>query len=155
MSRRLLILVLTLSFLLTLAVLPSTNVPVASADTFNYFCTGGEQTFVVPAGVTSINVAAVGAPGGGAPGSASGRAARQRATGRLVAPQDASIGGNRGLGNGVQADMTVTPGQTLYVNVGCNGGTPDPAGSVGGAGGVSLYRNVAADGEVEFVRFVG
>src|SRR5690242_2626437 len=60
--------------------------------TFQY--TGAQQTFSVPAGVTSIHVDAVGAPGGSnglAPG---------------------------GLGGTASADLTVTPGQTLFVEVG-------------------------------------
>lgn len=39
----------------------------AQAVTKTFFSTGLEQTFVVPAGVTSIEVAAIGGKGGDAP----------------------------------------------------------------------------------------
>jgi Glycine rich protein len=100
--------------------------------------TGAQDTFVVPAGVTSILVAAVGAPGavGGFGGGAAGRSAR--VTGRLA----------------------VTPGQTLYVNVGgdpthdqqceprvaCVGGFNGGGSSTdvgGGGGGGSDVRTVS------------
>ena len=57
--------------------------------------TGAEDTFVVPAGVSTIHVVATGAPG----------AVGQR-------------GGPAGRGAQVSGDLTVTPGQTLYVEVG-------------------------------------
>src|ERR1700689_263557 len=76
----------------------------ASTQTFNY--TGGEQTFTVPAGVTSVEVLAIG-----------GR------------------GGNASKPGGVAAQVTgivpVTPGQPLYVEVGGNGASE----GFGGAGG--------------------
>jgi hypothetical protein len=89
--------------------------------------TGKEDTFVVPAGVSTIHVLAIGAPGGvGESGDSAGRGAH------------------------VSADLTVTPGQTLYVNVGgaatsddnrcdegvaCVGGFNGGASGVGGGGG--------------------
>lgn len=85
----------------------------AQANTVIFNYTGSEQTFTVPAGLTRISVVAVGAPG-------------------------ASVGSSTG-GHGAQAsaDLTVTPGETLYVEVGGAGGTPTSNGGpvVGGAGG--------------------
>jgi hypothetical protein len=72
----------------------------------------GETPFVVPAGVTSLSVTAVGAagaPGGGTSGGAGGPGAV------VTAPT-----------------VPVTPGTTLYVEVGAGGGT---GGSVGGGAG--------------------
>jgi hypothetical protein len=63
---------------------------------------GSEQQFVVPAGVTQVKVTAIGGAGEGAGGS----------------------------GAKVTATLTVTPGQTLWVDFGGGGG-----GGVGGAGG--------------------
>ncbi len=91
----------------------------ATTQTFTY--TGGEQTFTVPAGVTSVEVLAVGGHGGSA--AASGGVAAQ-----------------------VTGTLSVTAGETLYVEVGGNGqdGSPDGhdtsgggfnGGSEGGAGG--------------------
>lgn len=57
-----------------------------------------EQTFVVPAGVTTIHAAAIGGKGG-----------------------DGENGAIGGFGAVVGADLAVTPGQTLFVEVGSNG----------------------------------
>lgn len=65
--------------------------------------TGVEGTFVVPAGVTSVHVVATGAPG---------------AVGLL--------GGAAGRGARVTGNVAVTPGQTLYVNVGGTASTGRP-----------------------------
>jgi hypothetical protein len=78
----------------------------AQAITVTYTHTGGEQTFVVPAGVFSIQVVAVGGSGGSS--AAAGGAAAQ-----------------------VSGTLPVTPGQTLYVEVGGKG----QDGVSGGAGG--------------------
>jgi VCBS repeat-containing protein len=98
--------------------------------------TGAEDTFVVPAGVSSVHVAANGAPGA-----------------------EGYYGDRAGLSAKVSGDLTVTPGQTLYVEVGgaptrganCNqdvacvggfngGGTSK---SGGGGGGASDVREQA------------
>ena len=63
------------------------------SQTFTY--TGSEQTFVVPAGVTSISVDAYGAQGG----------TNSPAT-------------NINFGGRVQADLPVTPGTTIFIYVG-------------------------------------
>lgn len=90
--------------------------------------TGGEQTLVVPAGVSDVAITAVGAPGGGSLGGASGTAS---------------------------ATVTVTPGSTLYVEVGGAGtavaggfngggapGTGASSGGAGGGGGASDVRTI-------------
>lgn len=70
----------------------------------------GEDTFTVPAGVISVHVVADGASGG---------------FGATVS--------NGGPGAQVTADVPVTPGSTLYVEVGVGGGATGSAN--GGAGG--------------------
>jgi hypothetical protein len=95
--------------------------------TFTY--TGSQQTLVVPAGVGSVQIAAVGAPGGGSAG---------------------------GLGGTASATVPVTPGETLYVDVGgaatglsggFNGGGDAGSGAsnggAGGGGGASDVRSTA------------
>jgi hypothetical protein len=75
---------------------------VAKPTTIGFAYTSAEQSFVVPAGVTRVTVAASGAAGG---------------TG----------GRGGGLGGRVTAELAVTPGQTLFVEVG--------GGAWGGGGG--------------------
>jgi hypothetical protein len=82
----------------------------ASAQTFTY--TGQEQLYTVPAGITIVGVRAVGADGGGSTGFVTG-----------------------GHGGVVEADLTVSPGEQLYLEVGQAGqGPPDGAGGNGGGG---------------------
>ena len=99
-----------------------------ATQTFN--ATGGEQTFTVPAGTTSLTVTAVGGDGlGGGAG---------------------TVGG--GLGARVDgATLSVEPGQVLYVEVGrnstgvaggFNGGGASGGGGGGGGGGASDLRTV-------------
>ncbi|MCR9172453.1 MAG: glycine-rich protein [bacterium] len=87
-------------------------------QTFNY--TGAMQTWVVPNGITSINVDAYGAQGGS------------------NSPQT-----NVNYGGRVQADLPVTPGTTIYIYVGeqpngltggWNGGGNGETGGQGGGG---------------------
>jgi Glycine rich protein len=92
--------------------------PIARGETTSFASTGAEQTFTVPAGVTSIHVVAVGAAGG----------------------NFAFTTG--GLGAEASADIAVTPGEALYLEVGGAGGNGNsngtaPAGGFngGGAGG--------------------
>ena len=114
----------------------------ADTTTCTYSPTGAEDTFEVPGGVSTIHVVATGAPG---------------AVGL--------VGGSAGRGAQVSGDLTVTPGQTLYVNVGGAPSLPsDPAGgdclpdvaciggfngggtgggSGGGGGGASDVRTVS------------
>lgn len=107
----------------------------AGTTTCPYASTGLEDTFVVPDGVSTIHVVAIGAPGAvGNGGSSAGRGAE------------------------VSGDLTVTPGQTLYVNVGgaptegiggFNGGGSSFLG--GGGGGASDVREIsrAEDGSLD------
>lgn len=82
----------------------------AHATTLTFLYTGGEQTFTVPAGVTSLHVVAIGAAGGDATAAKGGAGAK------------------------VVADLGVTPGQTLYIEVGGKGET-EAEGGVGGFNG--------------------
>jgi hypothetical protein len=86
----------------------------ASAATRIFSYTGGEQTFVVPAEVRSIHVMVAGGEGAtGTPSWAQG-----------------------GPGASVTTDIAVTPGETLYVEVGGAGSTGSAlAFGGGGAGG--------------------
>jgi hypothetical protein len=102
----------------------------SGTTTCTFSSTGSEDTFVVPARVSSIHVVATGAPGSGE-----------------------ANGGTGGRGAQVSADLTVFPGQTLYVNVegtptggngGFNGG--GSSGSFGGGGGgASDVRTISRD----------
>jgi hypothetical protein len=88
----------------------------------------GQDTFTVPAGVSSVHVVAIGGQGGDAP---------------------AHAGGNPGgLGASVTADLPVGAG-TLYVEVAGNGGPatfPDDAAGAGGAGGAGGVNGGAPGG---------
>jgi hypothetical protein len=84
-----------------------------------YTTQGTEDTFTVPAGVTSVSVTAVGAPGG---------------TGRIDVSDPRS--GSGGLGAKVSnAALPVTPGATLWVDVGALGadGVCPVSGAPGGS----------------------
>jgi len=125
-------------------------VPSADAATTTFAPTGAEQTYVVPAGVGTVHVVAVGGHGGGGA---------------------SAIGFTDLNGNPAQvtADLPVTPGQRLFVQVGGRGGnaqgatpgaggfngggtggavglvTPVQGGGGGGGGGASDVRTVARD----------
>lgn len=86
----------------------------ARAETAVFSAIGGEQVFVVPQGVTSIHVVAVGGKGGGG----------------VHGFGPPSPGG---FGATAVADLAVTPGQLLYVEVGTNG--ENASGTTGGQGG--------------------
>jgi hypothetical protein len=94
---------------LTGAATSGAGTPDPTTEAFNY--TGAEQTFVVPAGVHSLHVVATG--GQGAPGQ-----------------QPAATGGAAT----VTADVAVTPGKTLYVEVGGNGQNGAQAAAYNGGG---------------------
>ena len=92
----------------------------ASSTQGSFTDTGTEQTFTVPSGVTSLQVMAVGAPGG-----------------------NGQSGGVGGLGGVVSATISVSAGETLYVEVGGAGasggpgsGTVEPPTFNGGGGAV-------------------
>ncbi len=108
----------TLATCATAVLLSAAGAGVASAETATFASTGAEQPFTVPAGVTSLQVTAVGGRGGGGLG---------------------------GFGAVARATVPVTPGQALFVNVGGNGvaaelndqGTPAAGGFNGGGSGGS------------------
>ncbi|MCB0401137.1 MAG: gliding motility-associated C-terminal domain-containing protein [Flavobacteriales bacterium] len=83
-----------------------------SSVTFN--CTGGSQNWVVPPCVTSINVTVNGAQGGGPLG---------------------------GLGATVTGTFTVTPGQNIQLDVGCQPTGPAPSYGGGGSGHAATTGN--------------
>ena len=85
----------------------------ASAATQTFAFTGFEQPYMVPAGVHSVHVIAVGAKGG------------------RGSDTDTDIGGSPGFGARIEADLPVTPGQVLFIEV---GGTGADGGGVGGGG---------------------
>ena len=90
--------------------------PTAGATTCEFAYTGAEQSFTVPAGISSVHVLAQGGIG------------------------DGPVGGGGAL---VEADLTVTPGDTLYVEVGGSG--QDGGFNGGGAGTVSNGGGGASD----------
>ncbi len=109
-------------------------VTAAQAATVTFASTGTEQVFGVPAGVRSVHVVAVGGRGG-------------------------NTFTSGGFGAVAIADLAVTPGQTLYVEVAGNGqdrasgagfngggaGGPEPYGVDGaGGGGASDVRTLTA-----------
>ena len=111
----------------------------AATQTVTFGYTGAEQQLVVPAGVTSVRVTATGAAGGrGSGGSTS------------------MIAGGRGAM--VSATIAVSPGQTLYVEVGGVGGDANvkQGGAAGfNGGGSSLdsgYRGGGGGGGASDVR---
>jgi hypothetical protein len=111
---------------------PTYAAPVCSTTSGTTTCTfsstGAEDTFVVPQGVSSVDVVATGAPGAVAFNSGD----------NTPAPP--------GLGAVVSGNLTVTPGQTLYVNV---GGAPTGAGTsdCGGPGSVDCVGGFNGGGE--------
>lgn len=91
----------------TITVTPVTSNTVT--QTFNY--TGAFQTFVVPAGVTTVSIQASGAQG-------------------MANAAGVSLGG---LGGNASGNLAVTPGETLWVYVG-GGGTTGATGGFNGGG---------------------
>src|SRR4051794_22791163 len=85
----------------------------AYGQTTSFSFTGAEQVYSVPAGITSLYVTATGARGGG----------------------PTSGYGTGGRGAVVKGPISVTPGQTLYVDVGGIGGKPQGGFNGGGASG--------------------
>src|SRR4051794_4847158 len=79
--------------------------PAAHADTttLTYFSSESEQTFAVPGNVNKVNVVAIGGRGG--------------KSHNVIDPGD-EVGGS---GATMSADLPVTPGTTLYLEVGANG----------------------------------
>jgi Glycine rich protein len=83
----------------------------ATTKTFTY--TGAEQMFVVPGGVHTLGVVAIGGGGGAATSTSGGEAAQ------------------------VTGNVSVTPGQTLYIEVGGKGQSEAEGGAGGFNGGAS------------------
>jgi hypothetical protein len=100
------------SGLLFFAGLASAGPALAASPVTVTFTSAGEHPFTVPAGVTSIHVVAIGGQGG-----------------------YGYVAG--GLGARAESDLTVTPGQTLYAEVGGTGSSATQSGAVqaGGLGG--------------------
>jgi hypothetical protein len=108
-------------FLATLVTVAAWLAPgVAQATVFSY--TGGEQSYTVPAGVSSLSITAVGAPGGG--------------------PQSGGLAAGRGAR--VSGIVNVAPGQVLYVEVGGSGGSP--AGGFNGGGDSGTRNGISVSG---------
>jgi Glycine rich protein len=99
----------------------------AQAATQVFAFTGGEQTFTVPPGVYDVNVLAVGGAGG-------------------------TSGAAGGPGGQVNGDIAVTPGETLYVEVGGNGLGTGVGGFNGGASGGSGGTSGGGGGGASDVR---
>ena len=99
------------------------NVP--SLDSSVFYYTGVMQSFIVPAGVTSVTIEAYGAQGG---------------TG-----DDGYGYCEGGLGGYSKGDLIVTPGQTLNIYVGGQGSTYSN-GNVGGWNGGGLGAQYGTDG---------
>lgn len=89
----------------------SSALAACSSGLTTFTSTGAEQCYTVPAGITTLHVVAVGAGGGG------------------------SLGGSGGVAARVTSDLTVSPGETLYVEVDVGGGSPGF--QAGGGGGAS------------------
>jgi hypothetical protein len=123
----------TLCLMLGLS-LPAVAGAAPVAQTFSSASNAGATgTFVVPAGVNSVHVEAVGAKGGDDPGT----------TGAFGEPLLPRTGG---YGAVVAGDLPVVAGQILYVYVGGNGVIASPSGGVapGGANGGGASAGTAA-----------
>jgi hypothetical protein len=107
--------------------MPAANVSSVQVSCFNNtFSSAGAYTWTVPAGVTSIQLVAIGA-GGGGPGS--------------CCSQDNNVGGNGAL---VTSTLSVQPGDVLAIYVGGGG----HANNEGGGGGGLTY---VGDGATNFL----
>lgn len=98
----------------------------AEPVTEQYLATGATQEFVVPDSVTTVHVVLAGGWGGSYVGATSG-----------------------GVGGKVEGDLAVTPGQTLYVEVGYHGAdvalNATPGGYNGGGAGGSCGPDVSGN----------
>jgi hypothetical protein len=105
----------------------------ASVTTFSY--TGGEQIYTVPAGVHSLSITAIGAPGGA-----------MTHCEVNCPPGGGPTGLAPGRGAVVSGVVSVTPGQTLYVEVGGAGGLPAGGFNGGGEAGTLLVQDGGGGG---------
>ncbi len=102
----------------------------AQAAAFSY--TGGEQTYTVPAGVNEVSINAIGAAGGTA-----------------AIPPQTYPGGRGAMVSGV---VDVTPGETLYVEVGGVGSNPAGGFNGGGNGAAGAGASWVGGGGASDVR---
>lgn len=107
------------------------NVNAQIVTTFNY--TGAKQTYTVPSGVTSIEVEVIGAQGGNAIGSAVGWG-------------DGDVDIKGGLGGRVICTLPVTPGESLEIYVGGQGGLSSGGFNGGGNPAICSGTEVIAAG---------
>ena len=114
----------------------------SDVSTCTYTPTNAEDTFTVPNDVTQVHVAVVGGKGGA--GASSGPA-----------------GGAGGFGGRVEADLTVAPGATLYVDVGGSGDPGSPGSSEqggfnggGNSGFAPLYISGGGGGGASDIRTI-
>jgi hypothetical protein len=98
------------------------QITISGPDTFKY--TGAVQYWVVPNGITSINVSVFGAAGG------------------LATTDNITGDGIGGLGGSVKGNISVTPGETLTIRVGGRG--TDANDTISGSGGFNGGGNGAA-----------
>jgi len=111
--------------------------PILGADTFNY--TGAQQIFVVPGGVTSVSIAAYGAEGG-------------------TNQNDSSIIGScriGGKGGYATGNLSVSPGDTLFVYVGGRGYSGNDGGWNGGGISCTNKQTCSKGGGASDVRVGG
>jgi hypothetical protein len=109
---------------------PPPCIPSQGTFTCSYVYTGGEQTFVVPSGITSVKVIAIGAAGG-ADGSGNPGGEGEKVTGTLTG---LSSGQTLYVEIGQQPD-TATTGSGYNLPGSFNGGGGPGYGGVAGAGG--------------------
>ena len=93
---------------------PQTAVAESGSQTFSY--TGSQQTFTVPSGVTSIVIDAYGAEGG-------------------IGQRGYTVTVNPGKGGRVQATLSVTAGEALYIYIGGEGSLHNNSRGDDGEGG--------------------
>ncbi|HZZ95394.1 MAG TPA: glycine-rich protein [Jatrophihabitantaceae bacterium] len=106
------------------ATLVQTAANAAPLNSVTFMFTAAEQSYQVPAGITSVRVKAIGAPGG-----------------------DKAFDGAGGYGAKLVADLAVHPGQTLYVEVGGAGdGSSFATSGWNGGGAPTDTDNLAAFG---------
>jgi hypothetical protein len=143
----------------TQQVLVSAEVPAFHADAGNLSYSSGVQTWIVPTGITSINVNLTGGGGGAGGGDSSGRgyagAAGDRVTGTLaVTPGDVLtiyVGGGGGGGLSAQANRGAGVGGGTEIFAGGNGGNAGGRGSSGSGGGGGGASAIAKNGSAVMV----
>lgn len=115
----------TTSHIVTIGIVTSTWSITTGSPAVSY-TTAGTYSFVVPAGVTSVNIACIGGGGGGEAGIG----------------YSGSAGGS-GAGLGYSNSVSVTGGETLTVAVGAGGSGGTGVGGDGGGGGTSSVKRSA------------